>query len=415
MHSGGPYVEICIDGLVERIRSLESEVARLTKENQEGIQTRIESPAKTGLHSSLLTVMSQELKDPFVEVTHMVNILKNTSLDTVQTEYLDTLHHSSQALGKLIYNIMDLAKLNTGTFELDVQTFDLHALLTKTIESFSSRAAEKSVELLYLYDNTVPKYVCGDSTRIEQILSTLLSNAVQYTEKGEVLLLMSGIVIDDHSLMLIGEVDDTGKSIARKYLKDHFKPFEEARSSFRESGLSLSLCKQLLESMRGSFSVDSHADRGNRFMFSFTVELVDQESQTESQPGELKDKEVLLVIDNEKGRDILQATLRKWGMNVSCQDSVRAAFAYLNSPENQCDLLILDVENQLFDSALIAKPLKQIRNALPMILLRSIGISENEEHIALFDYRLDKPVNPERLNEVLHAIFSAELTIVESD
>ncbi|MBX2819803.1 MAG: hypothetical protein KTR29_08985 [Rhodothermaceae bacterium] len=413
MHSGGGYVELCIDGLIERIRSLEAEVDRLNQEKEAGADTKHLSTTDTCIPPSLLSVMSQELRDPLVKVTNMVHSLQTTLLDATQSEYLDTLDHSSQVLGKLIGNIVDMATLNAGTFELDVQPFDLHALLSKTIESFGPRAAEKKVELLYLYDNKVPKYVCGDSIRIEQILRTLLSNAVRYTDKGEVMLLMSGIVIDEHSLMLIGEVEDSGKGIAKKYLKDHFMPFEKARSSFRESGLSLSLSKQLLESMQGSFSVDSHADRGNRFMFSFTVDLVDQEYRTGSEQVDLKDKEVLLVIDNEKGRDILQATLRKWDMKVSYQDSVRDAFTYLNSPENQCDLLILDVENQLFDSALIAKPLKQIRTSLPMILLRSIGISEDEENIAWFDYRLDKPVNPVRLNEVLNTIFSPQL--IEAD
>ena len=414
MHSGGGYVELCIDGLIERIRSLEAEVARLNEERATAEDTKHLSATDSNIPPSLLSVMSQELRDPLMKATDMVRSLQSTSLDKIQTEYLNTLHNSSQVLDKLIGNIVDMAKINDGTFELDMQTFDLHALLSKTIEAFGPRAAEKRVELLYLYDNTVPKYVSGDSIRIKQILSTLLTNAVQYTEKGEIMLLMSGIVIDDHSLMLIGEVDDSGKSIAKKYLKDQFKSFEEARASYRESGLGLSLSKQLLESMRGTFSVDSHADRGNRFMFSFTVNLVDQEIQTKSEHVDLKDKEVLLVIDNEKGRDILQATLKKWDMKVSYQDSVRDAFTYLNSPENQCDLLILDVENQLFDSALIAKPLKQIRNSLPMILLRSIGISEDEANIALFDYRLNKPVNPERLNEVLNDIFSTELVSVES-
>ena len=158
MHSGGGYVEICIDGLIERVRSLEAEVVRLSQEKGAVEDTIHTSATDTCIPPSLLSVMSQELKDPLIKVTDMVRSLQSTSLDGDQSEYLDTLHNSSQVLGRLVGNIVDMAKLNAGTFELDVQTFDLHALLSKTIESFGPRAAEKRVELLYLYDNTVPKY-----------------------------------------------------------------------------------------------------------------------------------------------------------------------------------------------------------------------------------------------------------------
>ena len=436
MHSGGAYVELCIDGLVERlqnaeeqaleereartkaeqqleeksieiqrlseefsdlIRSLETQILHLKQEKDDLIHLEKSATKNNKVNSSLLTVMGHELKAPLVGMTNMVQLLDSTPLNKTQTSYLRTLQSSSQALGEMIGEMLDLARLEEGIFELDEQRFNLHALLAETVEAFSQQATEKRLELLYLYDNKVPRYISGDAHRIRQVLANLLSNAIKYTDRGEIMLLMSGIEIDDQSLMLLGEVEDSGTGLSDESLARLFNSPKPSVGASQSTRLGLPLTKRLLEHMGGSITVNSQVDIGSRFLFSFKAGTAEQDHSNLDDTQHFRDKSVLLVIDNAKSRDVLEATLKKWYMRTHCLESVREAFMYLNDPENPCDLMILDIEEQLFDSALIAKPIKQIRASLPLILLRGPGNTDDGEHIALFNACLPKPVNPEQL------------------
>lgn len=461
MHSGGAYVEICIDGLLERIDgfegrideeknariaaeqeleekslelstlkgeidqitgALDEEIVRLTKELEalkeahEGREAQevkqILDPAdqEATIHSSLLTVIGYELRGPLDAFNKTTRLLEHTLLDDTQSEYLEDLQATSSQLMALTEDVLDVAKLDEGAFDLDIERLDMHGLLAETVESFSTSAIENHLELLYLYDSKVPKYIQGDSWRIRQILVSLLSNAINTSTDGEVMILLSGIEVDNETMMLVGEVEVTEARKSKDeilFQESRPRPNQETEKLYQAgSGLGISLSKKLLEHMDGALMIGNQVDIGSRFMFSMTVGTAKQEEDFVSTTQPLDDKKVLLVIDNHKTRDVMEATLKKWNLQVYTKESVRDAFTYLKNKENECDIMILDAEEHLFDTALIAKPVKQIRPDLPMVLLRARGLNENEANVTLFDSCLLKPVNPEHLRLVLVSIFS---------
>ena len=448
MLSGGGYVQICIDGLLERLegvdeqikeahnaraeaeqaleeksRELEElkkqvdqmvdshlkEIQRLTEESEHIKEANGKAQLDNKINSSLLTVMSREFRTPLDEIKKTTFQLENTLLDASEFEYVEDLLAASDKLTVLTDEIMDLAHLEAGTFELDINKFNLYELVAETMESVNSIQGYKDIEPLYLYDNKVPKYIRGDENRIRQILQHLIRNTAKQAQSGEILLILSGIEINEDSLMIIGEVEDP-QTVIPTYDEDLEHAASTERNNHHGTGLGISLSKRLLERMDGSLIIGSQNNLGIRYSFSLTVGTADQKDDLLDLATALEGIHILLVVDNKSTREVLEATLTKWNMIIHAEESVREAFTYLKDYDNPCDLMILAAEEQLFDTSLIARPVKQIRPDLKMVLIRANSLDENEDHASLFDSHLPKPVNPEHLLLVIQSLMEEKTT-----
>ena len=397
--------------------TLEDKIVEIDKNTLFLKQTRDEAIQANKAKSSFLAMMSHELRTPLNGVIGIASLLEGTELDEEQQEYLTILQSSSEVLLKLITDTLNYAKIESGQIELDIHTFNLHTHIADTLGLFSAAAFEKKLELIYFLDCKVPRFIKGDSLRIRQFLANLISNAVKFTEQGEVMLLMSGVEMDGDSIMILGEVDDTGIGISEENLDLLFEEFQQADTSharkYGGTGLGLAISKRLIEHMGGSLNVNSTVGKGSRFMFSFVVEI-DRDAESQPRVEYLKDKEVTLIMDNDNNRFILEKLLKRWDMIPTTCTSVRDAFIYLNEEANPCDAVIIDVEDELFSGASLGTPLKKIRKDLPLILFQAAATQNEAIDMSAFASRIYKPVNPDRLHEAFLNLFNEPHPLPES-
>lgn len=228
-----------------------------------------------------LAVVSHEIKTPINGISGFADMLSGTELTPEQREHVDMIRRSGAALGKLINDILDLSKIEAGKIEIEHAPFALHKCLEDTCNFFAQQARHKGITLKCTIAPDVPVIVTGDETRLRQILTNLLGNAVKFTETGGIeanvscsksLQPVNGL----HLIRLFFSISDTGTGIEPDKITQLFQPFSQVDSSLQRrrngTGLGLAISKRLCELMGGSISVESHKNEGSVFRFTLQME-----------------------------------------------------------------------------------------------------------------------------------------------
>lgn len=240
------------------------------------------------LKSEFVATVSHEVRTPLNGVIGMTELLLDTGLTEEQREYAEVIRSSGEHLSSLINDILDFSKLEAGKLALHPTEFDLRVLVDGVVTLFSGRAQAKGLTLVPLVRADAPRMLRGDPGRLRQVLANLISNAVKFTERGEVVVEVrpvsgAGRETDRHSdpvarlpleqgaVVLRFSVRDTGIGIAEAIQDRLFQPFTQGDGSFARkyggTGLGLSICKQLVELMHGTIGVDSVPGQGSTFWF----------------------------------------------------------------------------------------------------------------------------------------------------
>ncbi|MCB1104501.1 MAG: PAS domain S-box protein [Opitutaceae bacterium] len=228
-----------------------------------------------------LAVVSHEIRTPINGISGFADMLAGTELNAEQREHVNMIRRSGQALGKLINDILDLSKIEAGKVEIDHSPFALHKCISDVCAFFTQEARNKGVAMNCEIAPDVPAIVTGDETRLRQILTNLLGNAVKFTESGKiethVSCSKSQQAIDGlHTLRLFFTVADTGVGIASDKIDRLFQPFSQVDNSMLRrrngTGLGLAISKRLCELMGGSISVESRQGEGSTFRFTLQLE-----------------------------------------------------------------------------------------------------------------------------------------------
>ncbi|TAN51871.1 MAG: response regulator [Methylococcaceae bacterium] len=308
--------------------------ARVENENALRIAKQTAEDA-THAKSDFLARMSHEIRTPMNAVIGLAQLTLRTELTPKQRDYLQKIRGSSQALLGIINDILDFSKIEAGKLDWEDITFDLRDVLDNLANVVALKIEEKNLEILFSVAENVPSLLVGDPLRLGQVLINLVSNAVKFTEAGEIVIAIRLLALDETSVRLHFAIRDSGIGMTPQQVGQLFQPFHQADGSISRryggTGLGLAITKQLLELMHGDIQVDSTPGKGSTFSFEarFGVAVDAAPLPQRLAPQELQGQPLLVVDDNATARDILRDMLESFAFQVDTASSGEAAIELL--------------------------------------------------------------------------------------
>ena len=354
-----------------------------------------------------LSNMSHEIRTPLNAIIGFVQIMMNSTYNEKSFhKHLSIVNSSSKNLLQIINDILDFSKLQSGKFMISLENIDLRAKIEHTFSLFSKVAEEKSLYYELFFSEDFPKYLLVDETRIVQILSNFISNAIKFTPVGKVILVNVGYDFETSKLKI--EVQDTGIGIDEEAKAKIFNSFEQEDASvtrkFGGTGLGLAISKQLIQLMEGEIIFESTKGSGSTFGFEMFVQLGESR---EPLPETVKQTEqgymgrVLIAEDNEMSAILMETFME--GLEIAFDivgDGKLAVDAVVSS---EYDLVFMDNQMPNLSGIEATKRIRKFNKDIPIVALSANALKTEQESFvtAGMNDTLSKPVNQEDLKEML--------------
>ena len=396
-------------GLLILTRQLEQAMART---NEMAKQAAIATKYK----SEFLANMSHEIRTPMNAIIGFADLMLKTELDSKQRSYLNHINKSSRSLLTIINDILDFSKIEAGKLVLENRDFSIDEVMQELSGMFSMNADDKGLKLSVSAAPGVPRMLKGDSLRLRQVVINLVANAVKFTDRGSVSVVVDVDTIAKRNVDLLFSVKDTGIGIDAEQLEGLFDSFSQADGSatrrYGGTGLGLAICKQLVEMMNGRIWVESDSGQGSCFFFTVRFGIADGSVHDSTERyNSLKHLKLLIADDDRKSQRKLLEALSAYNVRATAVTSGKSAiFELSEAQENEPYQMVL-VDWQMPDMDGIETAL-QIRadkrfDQIPIVMMTDFDRHEllrQADHVDIAGV-IDKPVDSSQmLNTLLHAI-----------
>lgn len=359
--------------------------------------------------SDFLSTMSHEIRTPMNAVIGLTHHLINSHPRNDQKKTLDTLKFSSENLLRLINDILDYNKLESGKLIVEESVFNMKEIGQNLVDGFKTTAEEMKTDVFFEFDKQLPLYYVGDEGRLTQVLSNLINNAIKFTKEGKVVLQIKQQQRNPESIKMDFAVVDTGIGISKIDQKKIFEKFNQANTSINRqyggTGLGLAISKKILELQNVDIHLESELGQGSKFYFSQRFKIAKGVRKQISKPSLMRDplldKRIMLVEDNDVNVMVAERFLQMWHCEVVVARNGQEAIEKYD--EYGYDLILMDLQMPVMDGYTATKELRSMGATIPILALTAAALSDIDQNIksAGLDDLVVKPFHPDHLYQKL--------------
>lgn len=396
---------------------LEQAVYQRTKELQRALQ---QAEAAGQAKSRFIATMSHEIRTPLGGMLGMIDLLTMDEVDAQKRELLNLAKTAGKSLNRIVNDVLDFSKMEAGVFVFEEEQVDIRALIESVKRLANSNEKSADREIIAEVENTVPQVFLGDATRVRQVISNFVNNALRYSTSGPIHIRTLASPHEKGAFLRI-EVEDTGVGISAEGITNLFKDFSQIANPLtaaaQGAGLGLAICKRILEGLGGEIGVESTLGEGSVFWFELAVEISDAENETQNRvqmktskrPHILDGKRVLIAEDNIINQKLLSTYAERLNLRSDLAENGRVALEIFDPAKH--DLILMDVAMPEMDGLEATRRIREkwAGTPLPPILILTAHVMDaiqEEATIVGVDTVLSKPIPFDDLKHALEIALS---------
>lgn len=391
--------------ITERTYQLQQANQRLNKEVANHAQARQQAEQASRAKSAFLATMSHEIRTPMNGVLGTARLLQDAGLNRQQSYYVDVINRSGKTLLAILNDVLDYSKIEAGHLEIRPVDFNLYDMVDDVHQLLKGRALEKSLDFSCFIESDVEKFWLGDVTRISQVLTNLVGNAIKFTDQGHVDIYVSLDPMTDNRIVF--EVNDSGMGISAQEQESLFDAFSQASGGLSAkggTGLGLAISKRIVEAMGGEVGLDSVVGEGSHFWFAIPLEIGQEVVVKDVVINNSLCAKVLLVEDNPVNCMVAEGFLTSCGHQVTIAVDGKSAREIFS--QERFDIALLDINLPDCDGLELRQALREMEQEMrsdepptPMVAVSAHVYNEEvESYLASgFDGYLPKPIDKDAL------------------